>query len=727
MPISNNPGTLEQWNTFISEYESNLSIQKTALDAKLNDSTLSDANKKAALEDYSRQESYLQWLKTKRDEYEATGEIPSDMSFNITANGDLYRYNGQIHVATLPSLTSYTGDTQDTLYTIDIGTTLTTKSNVICSSPDCNITLTWGGQHTFAQYTHESLKLVATYAPNARTIILGVTVNYSEDPFDKTAYMAVSGSGTWVNASGYTPHEPVTEYGWNESGIVKFGIGYDYKIANTLNDIPTWSNSFYAMFSGPNIWQSFSSANELFARRYCSVSYSGDLSNTTPWDFYNDDILPEVDSNNAVFPDGYNPVSPDDPPDEQTNLPHDDGTPSEQQTDRSVGVPSQFITQYLLTYEELATVGANLWQSWLTPNTDVWMNFFFSYRQDFGTLNIGACLDFIISLRVYPFDFVNYLDLFVQAPGLYMGTGHTDFLGSTCPITRKLFHAFDCGTCEVKPATPYSDFRDMYNTSVLLFLPYCGTVELNPAEVMYRTIRAYYYVDFQSGGCTAVVELQGDAGWYMIASKTGQIGFLLPMTATNAGQLSAQFGKDATETVGTLSGLFFDVANSIAQSAENVARVLAFNKAQKDVSNKKDVPFGTTVTQSLEIGQSGVNTALSLANQKLDRLSRSGVQMPMLSGGAGAESLMFPDTPFVQIRRGKYAKPDNYPHSQGFLNGSSNLISYYKGAFKGSPTIDPSYKGRGLCKFTGVDSTGLTCNNDERVEIINLLESGVYL
>lgn len=101
--------------------------------------------------------------------------------------------------------------------------------------------------------------------------------------------------------------------------------------------------------------------------------------------------------------------------------------------------------------------------------------------------------------------------------------------------------------------------------------------------------------------------------------------------------------------------------------------------------------------------------------------------MPMLSGGAGAESLMFPDTPFVQIRRGKYAKPDNYPHSQGFLNGSSNLISYYKGAFKGSPTIDPSYKGRGLCKFTGVDSTGLTCNNDERAEIVNLLESGVYL
>ena len=443
------------------------------------------------------------------------------------------------------------------------------------------------------------------------------------------------------------------------------------------------------------------------------------------WDYYNDDILPNINPDNAAIPDGYRPVEPDDPPDEPTDIPHDDGEPPEHQRDRAVGLPSQFITQYLLSYSQLQTFGLNLWQSWLTPNTDVWKNFFLPYASDFGTLNIGACLDFIISLRVYPVDFADYLDLIGSSAGLYMGTGHTDFLGSSCAITRKLFHAFDCGTCEVKPEKPYNDFRDMYNTSVSVILPYCGTVELTPAEVMYRNLRAYYYVDFQSGACTAVVEVEGDSGWYMVASKTGQMGFLLPITATNAGQLSAQFGKDATETFGTLAGWFFDTAKTIGNGLFGMAGSYLDKESNE---TEKLMGIGRSGFDMLvNSGQTNVSTGIELVNQSLDRLSRSGIDMPMLSGGGGTEALMFPDTPYVQIRRGKYAKPENYPHSQGFLNGSSNTIEYYKGAFQGSPTIDPSYQGRGLCKFTGVDSTGLTCNNDERVEIVALLESGIYI
>lgn len=443
------------------------------------------------------------------------------------------------------------------------------------------------------------------------------------------------------------------------------------------------------------------------------------------WDYYNDDILPNINPDNAAIPDGYRPVEPDDPPDEPTDIPHDDGEPPEHQRDRAVGLPSQFITQYLLSYSQLQTFGLNLWQSWLTPNTDVWKNFFLPYATDFGTLNIGACLDFIISLRVYPVDFADYLDLIGSSAGLYMGTGHTDFLGTSCAITRKLFHAFDCGTCEVKPEKPYNDFRDMYNTSISVVLPYCGTVELTPAEVMYRNLRAYYYVDFQSGACTAVVEVEGDSGWYMVASKTGQMGFLLPITATNAGQLSAQFGKDATETLGTLAGWFFDTAKTIGNGLFGMAGSYLDKESNE---TEKLMGVGRSGFDMLvNSGQTNVSTGIELVNQSLDRLSRSGIDMPMLSGGGGTEALMFPDTPYVQIRRGKYAKPENYPHSQGFLNGSSNTIEYYKGAFQGSPTIDPSYQGRGLCKFTGVDSTGLTCNNDERVEIVSLLESGIYI
>ena len=421
------------------------------------------------------------------------------------------------------------------------------------------------------------------------------------------------------------------------------------------------------------------------------------------------------------------------PPDEPQNLPHDEGEPTSDQDSRTLTAPACFITQYAMGYSQLQTVGVNLWTSWLTPNLETWKNFFFAFAQDTGTLDIGAALNFIISLRVFPFNLAGMTtDYISPTNGVYMGTGHTNF----CPNASNLFRLntvigyLDCGTCQVVPETPYNDFRDMYNCSVLCFLPYCGTVELTPAEVIGRTLHVKYHIDFQSGACTALVKLVGDKGEYTVASKSGQIGFTLPVTATNAGQLSAQFAKDATQTMGTIGGYFFKAGRALADNLSSPAEALISKPnaiTASDNGNKSLNTFSNnTFETATEIGEAGFNAALSLANQALDMLSRSGIDVPAISGGMGAESMMQPDCCFVQIRRGKYAKPVNYPHSQGYINGSSNTINYYRGMFQGTPTY-PNSNNKGLCKFTGVDSTGLTCHEDERAEIISLLESGVYL
>jgi len=690
--------TLQQWADYIAEYETNMVEVRQRTETVLSNPQSTAQDKQNALEEQYRQEAHLRELKSQYATYSVLGEVPATVEFGGSSTKTpilFYKTNvsgdNAIHHGTVFPI-SGSGDLHLPDSEISLGTVFT--SDLLSFSARLK-----NNGYTVGAYSDINLS-------PWREEVAGTSITWG---FESDTAMSNGWVSTKFTPSGYTII--LNDVSWTQNRTICPCVKGAYR---SIND-PITINQNYS-FAAPITLALLSEIENPY----------GEVSGDSPWDYYNEELLPTVPDNPA-FPDGYHPTNPDDPPDEPTDIPHDDGEPPDHQRDRAVGLPSQFITQYLLSYSQLQTFGLNLWQSWLTPNTDVWKNFFLPYAQDFGTLNVGACLDFIISLRVYPVDFADYLDLIGSSNGLYMGTGHTDFLGSSCAITKKLFHAFDCGTCEVKPEKPYNDYRDMYNTSVSVVLPYCGTVELTPSEVMYRNLRAYYYVDFQSGACTAVVEVEGDSGWYMVASKTGQMGFLLPITATNAGQLSAQFGKDATETLGTLAGFFFDVAGAIGQSAENVASILAFNKRQTDSSKEKDVPVGMTVTQSLKIGESGVNTGLALANQALNRLSRSGIDMPMLSGGGGTEALMFPDTPYVQIRRGKYAKPDNYPHSQGFLNGSSNTIEYYKGAFQGTPTIDPSYQGRGLCKFTGVDSTGLTCNNDERVEIITLLESGIYI
>lgn len=444
-----------------------------------------------------------------------------------------------------------------------------------------------------------------------------------------------------------------------------------------------------------------------------------------PWQYEN---FQENDFTEDDIPQPEPEPGGDTPGDEPQDMPHDDGDPPALQKDRYIGIPSNFVTQYALTSAEVSTVGSNLWQSWLTNNTDVWKNFFLPYSQDFGTLNIAACMDYIISLKIFPFEF--RVQDYVMTNGVRMGTGHTDFLGGSAPVIKSQIICVDAGSCTVILPNPYNDFRDMYNCSALCLIPYCGSVELNLQEILGRTLKASYFIDCQSGGCTCVIECAGDEGDYVIASKTGQIGFSLPMTATNAGQLTAQLMGDATKALSTLSGFYFGAGRSQAENLMALGTALYSKNTGfstgKDGKKSLNLLSNNTFETSLEIGEQAVDTGLSLANQAIDMLSRSGVEMPMLSGGGSAESFMFADCLSIQIRRGKYKKPDNYPHSVGHYNLSSHSISYFRGAFSGSPSTG-SNTGKGLCTFTGIDTSGLDCREDEVAEIVKLLESGVYL
>ena len=524
----------------------------------------------------------------------------------------------------------------------------------------------------------------------------------------------------FVQYSTYTTIDGVRYYRYDIYAVLSPIDIYKALFCAFWRDSATGSTSANALYETGDLITIYDNANNPL-KKEPFTTYTEIESKLRPWQKYGHDI-----SENDYDPD--NPPSPDPggdtPGDEPQDLPHDDGDPPDLQKNRTIGVPAMFITQYALTSAELETVGANLWQSWLTPNTDVHLNFFLPYAQDFGTLNIGAALDFIVSLKVFPFEFT--IDYYTPANGVRMGTGHTDFLGDSAPVIHSQIICIDAGTLKVELPNPYNDFRDMFNCSALCFMPYCGTVELNLQEILGRTLKASYFIDLQSGGCTCVIECEGDEGDYVIASKTGQIGFTLPMTATNAGQLAAQAMSDATKAIGTLSGFFFDSAKTIGN---NLTSAITAQLGKKTgVSEKGEVSLlsGNTFETSTKLGQSSVNTGLSLANQVIDMLSRSAVEMPMLSGGGSAEAFMFADCVSIQIRRGKYKKPDNYPHSVGHYNLSSRPISEYRGAFTGSPATG-SDTGKGLCMFAGIDTSGLDCRDDERAEIISLLESGVYL
>lgn len=360
-----------------------------------------------------------------------------------------------------------------------------------------------------------------------------------------------------------------------------------------------------------------------------------------------------------------------------------------------------FITQYAMTRQQLGQFGNLLWTSWADGQgtiTDMWKNFkmFISAdpASDTGSIDIASVMDFILSLQVFPFDLSSLLH--TDSSNVCIGTGQYPLAVSGKKLLT-INHILDCGTMAIP--RPYSDFRDYENMTITAYLPYCGSVELNPGDVVGRSVGIEYSVDTLSGSCTAVLTVYDDEGYlYNVGMINGQISASIPMTATNSGQIRAHRISDVASLAGLAGNTFLG----------NITQGSSISPSGVD-SN----PIGAI--SSLATGTVGrsFNSAISAQQMFANRFSRGAISCPTLAGGNGIAAFYQPACPYIQMRYGLYQKPANYDHSVGGVSASSNPLS--------------SYAGSGFTVCENVDISGFTCHEEERSAIKALLESGVYL
>lgn len=684
--------TLQKWADYIDDYEAKMVEVRQRTQAILDDPTKTADEKKAALDEQYRQEIHLKELKAQYDAYSISGVVPDTVTFGGASSTSpvlIYKSNvtgDTIHHGTISSSWAGSGDLSHVGDEVPIGSIFTSDLLLISAKV---VKIDYGA----SQQTDVSFSGPRAVQRSSSGYDWYIDSNKNLDYWTKTVFNPTGLSITmyddlWSGSNA----RPLIRGDW---GSVSNPVSINQ---NSSHNTPI-TFTLLSMLTNPE----------------------GEVPGESPWDYYNDILRPSV-PNNPAFPDGYEPpFDPDDPDDTPTTdpdtLPHDDGDiPLPFQEENQIDAPTMFITQYICKKSDLTLLGANLWSSWNDPNAgaNTAKNFIFDYFQDTGTFNITTALDYIISLRVFPFAFSQANVSVGVSDGIYIGTGHTNFTNQSLNVLNEVNGWIDAGKKKVIPEEPYNDFRDMYNCTIQLYMPFCGSLELNPVEVINREVSVRYYIDFQSACCTAVAFVQGDKGKYPIGSKSGQIGFTLPITATNSGQLAAQFASDATRALGTVGNFGMQMAK--AALAASTAR------AGGELAAAKSPEYASQISQSTSLQLKGIkqgvvgstgNLGLDLANQAIDMLSRSGVGMPLLSGGGGCESLMFQAGCTIQIRRGKYVNLNDiqYGHMQGNALAETKPISEFSG----------------FCKFAGVDTTGLTCHNDERNEILSLLESGVYV
>lgn len=344
-----------------------------------------------------------------------------------------------------------------------------------------------------------------------------------------------------------------------------------------------------------------------------------------------------------------------------------------------IGGTTDFITQYSMTATQISELGQVLWTSIFTA--DYWKNFMFSLALDTGSINVSAILNFFISLRFYPFSLAN-LDSYTNiGQDMYIGSGMMPLHFANDLYTIDEYAEYiKGGECTVWSSNFYGDWRDYVNTEITLYIPYCGTVQLNPADVVHNKIEVEYAIDFATGACIAYVDLKtGDGAGYPIAALPGQIGADIPLTATVAGQVAARLAGDAMNIAGLIGGSASNQLGSEIGAATGAMTGKAAPTAGS-VGFALGGPLGAAAGFALG---SAAGAAPGIAGTAINVLQRGGVQAPMLGGARGFASFGAPQKPYVQIRRGIYPDIDNYNDVVGTPAPSTAVIEDCTGLIKG--------------------------------------------
>ena len=366
-----------------------------------------------------------------------------------------------------------------------------------------------------------------------------------------------------------------------------------------------------------------------------------------------------------------------------------------------------FITQYVMNSYLIADFASRFWARFITwDGTQVQWNLqnldnFFIALGNTGTLDFSKLLEYIVSVQVFPFDIPTMCADSSFTPALNqvcIGSGVLPIpLDSTHGVVKTINQmAVQFGGQSYQFVPQFDDYRDFTATSIELYIPFCGSVDINPNDAfdivnghtVGNTIEIYYSIDMQTGHMTTQVVLRVDSSGYTapLVTLEGKCSVQIPLSAGNVGQMVAQMVRSLANDFITVSSIEPDFKKEAEKPSE---KALPSNGVEKEESISTPV-----------------ENRISFIKPQPFRAYRK-------NASPFADMFMQVRNPYVTYRTGRYHTPSNYPHTFGkqFL---------YK-------TVIGNQSANNFIKCINVDCSGITATAEERSMIKALLESGVYL
>lgn len=243
----------------------------------------------------------------------------------------------------------------------------------------------------------------------------------------------------------------------------------------------------------------------------------------------------------------------------------------------------------------------------------------------------------------------------------------------------------------------FNDFRDFKPyTAISLYIPFCGTVELDAANYYGRNINAKLMIDMSTGSCTGLVF----ANDLLIDTISGQCGVKIPLAAFNMGDyqnaiINAQYQLKQAErqrdnamigaAVATIGGAI-TAGTGIGAVAGAAGALYAVNKMYEARDKISNIEYNI---EHMQPKQTNISTASPTNNLGMEYDCRLIITRPTTL-----------DTD-INI----------YGHIVGYMTNKQGVLSDFSG----------------FTQCSNVDLSGIPMTSSELASIHEALKSGVYL
>lgn len=217
----------------------------------------------------------------------------------------------------------------------------------------------------------------------------------------------------------------------------------------------------------------------------------------------------------------YDPIKPP---------PSPENTYDTQTVFNSIGDLATMTRRYVLRGTEVLQLGSALW-SISEALTDSGTDFSELTPKVIDQFLTNNPIDSIISLQRYP--------MTIPAVGTdTVKLGKTD-TGIACKPMEKtaFFYLFAGSVINPKFGDSFLDYNPY--TKMELYVPFCGTMQLNPADIIGRELNVQLVVDFTTGTCTGFI-MSDDL---VIETVNGNIAIDIPVTGIQAATVASQLNN----------------------------------------------------------------------------------------------------------------------------------------------------------------------------------------